>query len=98
MLLTQHQTEQGLLVAVCDDDVVGDTFEGDGARLTVEEGFYAEDAETVDADVVVEALSRAAIANIVGTEAVELAIEHEIVDEGAVLDLDGTRHAQLLRL
>lgn len=98
MLLTQHETEQGLLVAVCDTDIVGDTFESERATLTVDEAFYADNAQTADEDAVIEALSRADIANIVGTRAVTVAIEHEIIDEASVLDFDGTRHAQLLRL
>lgn len=98
MLLTEHDTEQGLLVAVCDTDIVGDTFESEHASLTVEEEFYADEADTVDEDTVVDALSRATIANIVGTRAVAVAVEHGIIEENAVLDLDGTQHAQLLRL
>lgn len=98
MLLTQHETEQGLLVAVCDPTVVGDTFENEQATLTVDAEFYADDAQTADEDAVIEALSRANIANIVGTRAVTIAIEHGIIDEASVLDFDETRHAQLLRL
>lgn len=98
MLLTQHDTDQGLLVAVCDTDIVGDTFENEQASLTVDAEFYADDAETVDEDAVIDALSRATIANIVGTRAVTVAVEHGIIDETTVLDFDGTRHAQLLRL
>lgn len=98
MLLTEHDTDQGLLVAVCDPDIVGDTFESGQVSLTVEEEFYAEEADTADEATVVDALSRANIANIVGTRAVAVAIEHGLIEESAVLDLDGTRHAQLLRM
>jgi hypothetical protein len=38
------------------------------------------------------------VANIVGTDAVALAVEHGFVDEESVLDLGETRHAQVLRL
>lgn len=97
MLLTERDTDQGLLVAVCDPDIVGDTFESGSVSLTVEEEFYADEATAVDEATVVEALSRATIANIVGTRAVEVAIEHGIIDENAVLDLGETQHAQMLR-
>lgn len=97
MLLNEHDTDQGLLVTVCDADIVGDTFENGDVSLTVEEDFYAEEADTADETTVVDALSRANIANIVGARAVEVAIEHEIIDETTVLDVGDTRHAQLLR-
>lgn len=98
MLLREHDTEQGMMVSVCDSEIVGETFENGDVSLTVEREFYADDADTVDEESVIAALSRASIANIVGTRAVTVAIENDIIDEGTVLDLDGTRHAQLLRL
>ncbi|RBI63493.1 DUF424 domain-containing protein [halophilic archaeon] len=96
MILRERETDEGLLVAVCDDDVLGETFENGDVSLTVTEEFYG--GERVDAAEVVDSLSRAAVANIVGTEAVALAIEEGFVDEANVLDLDATRHAQFLRL
>ncbi|WP_433626747.1 DUF424 domain-containing protein [Halomicrococcus sp. NG-SE-24] len=96
MILRERETEEGLLVAVCDDDVLGETFENGEVSLTVTEEFYG--GEQVDAAEVIDSLSRAAVANIVGTEAVALAIEEGFVDEANVLDLDATRHAQFLRM
>lgn len=96
MLVTERETPEGLLVAVCDQDVLGETFEEGEISLTVTEGFYG--GEEVDAEHVVESLARADVANIVGTRAVELAVEEGFVDEGRVLDVGETRHAQLLRL
>jgi hypothetical protein len=98
MILKERKTERGLLVSVCDEAVLGETFENGDVSLTVEEDFYAgESAEAVGEDAVVESLGRAAIANLVGTESVELAIEAGIVDAGQVLELEGTLHAQYLR-
>ncbi len=96
MLVNERETEQGLLVAVCDSDVLGETFEEGEFSLTVTEEFYGGDE--VDEGVVVDSLSRADIANIVGTRAVALAIEEGIVDEANVLEVGETRHAQLLRM
>jgi hypothetical protein len=99
MFLTERETGEGLLVSVCDADVVGRTFEDGAVSLTVERSFYAgEDSVVADDDDVVDALRRATTANIVGERAVGLAIEAGIVEEANVLDIDGTRHAQLLRL
>jgi hypothetical protein len=49
-----------------------------------------------DPEQVVDSLTRASVANIVGEEAVGVAIEAGLVDEDRVLHLDGTQHAQLL--
>lgn len=96
MILRERNTEEGLLVAVCDDDVLGETFENGDVSLTVTEEFYGGDV--VDESDVVESLSRAAVANIVGADAVALAVAEGFVDEANVLELDATRHAQFLRM
>ena len=96
MLVTERETPEGLLVAVCDQDVLGETFEEGEISLTVTEEFYS--GQEADAEQVIESLARADVANIVGTRAVELAVEEGFVDEGCVLDVGETRHAQLLRL
>jgi hypothetical protein len=94
LLLTRRETDEGLLVSVCDADVLGESFENGAVSLTVEEEFY--DGEEASEDEVVDSLARCTTANLVGTEAVGLAVEHGFVDEENVLDLEGTRHAQLL--
>ncbi|RKD93857.1 DUF424 domain-containing protein [Halopiger aswanensis] len=96
MIVNERQTEEGLLVAVCDSDVLGETFETDAVSLTVTEEFYGGDE--VDESAAVDSLARADIANIVGTRAVELAIEEGFIDEANVLEVGETRHAQLLRM
>ncbi len=96
MLLVEHDTPEGLLVAVCDEDALGETYTDGELSLTVTEEFYGGDP--ADEAAVVDALARAQVANIVGREAVGLAVEHGIVEEANVLEVDGTRHAQLVRL
>lgn len=96
MLVTERETEKGLLVAVCDRDILGETFEEGTFSLTVNEEFYG--GEETDEDGVIDSLERATIANIVGTRAVSLAIRAEIIDEANVLEIGTTKHAQLLRM
>ncbi len=96
MLVKERETEEGLLVAVCDSEILGETFEEGEVSLTVTEEFYG--GEEVDDGVVVDSLSRATIANIVGTDAVELAVREGFIDEANVLEVGSTRHAQLLRM
>ncbi|MFB6086215.1 MAG: DUF424 domain-containing protein [Halodesulfurarchaeum sp.] len=96
MILTERHTDRGLLITVCDPDVLGETFEEGSITLSVTEDFYGGDR--VETEAVIEALSRASIANLVGTETVELAIEEGFVEEGNVLEVEQTLHAQYLRL
>jgi len=94
LLLTERETEEGLLVAVCDADILGETFADGDLSLSVTEEFYG--GERAGAERVAESLARCDTANLVGTDAVSVAIEHGFVEEGNVLEIDGTPHAQLL--
>lgn len=96
MILTERETPEGVLVAVCDADVLGETFEEGAISLTVTEDFYG--TEEVDVEAVRDALVRADVANIVGTDAVDLAIEVGVVDEANVLEVGSTVHAQTVRM
>jgi hypothetical protein len=96
ILLSERETEEGLLVAVCDADLLGETFEDGRISLTVTEEFYG--GEAANEDAVIASLKRAKTANLVGEHAIEAAVEAGVIDPEAVLDVDGTRHAQLVRL
>ncbi len=94
LLLNERETPKGRLVSVCDADILGEHFENGDVSLTVEPEFY--DGDVAAEEAVVRSLANCTVANIVGTRAVSLAIEHGLIEEENVLELDGTRHAQLL--
>lgn len=96
MIVNERDTPKGLLVSVCDRDVLGETFVNGEVSLTVDPDFY--DGERVEADRVVESLAKAQVANLVGVEVVDLAIEHGFVDPAQVLEIEDTKHAQFLRM
>jgi hypothetical protein len=96
VIVNERETSEGRLVSVCDREVLGETFENGEIDFEVNEEFY--DGEPADEEEVVASLAGARVANIVGTDAVALAVEHGFVDEESVLDLGETRHAQVLRL
>ncbi|QAU13208.1 DUF424 domain-containing protein [Halorubrum sp. BOL3-1] len=99
MLLRERETAEGRLVSVCDPDCLGETFEDGPVTLTVSEEFYGgDDAVEATESEVIAGLRRAQVANIVGTEAVGVAVEAGLVDEETVLEFEETRHAQLLWL
>ncbi|CCQ35763.1 DUF424 family protein [Natronomonas moolapensis 8.8.11] len=96
MLLCERSTPEGLLVSVCDADILGETFEDGSLSLTVDPEFY--DGEAATESEVAASLASASVANLVGTETVGAAIEAGFVDEANVLELEGTLHAQYLRM
>jgi hypothetical protein len=95
-LVTERDTEKGLLVAVCDAEILGDTFANGDVSLTVNEGFY--DGDRAGEESVIASLRGAQVANVVGERAVAVAVEAGIIDADTVLEVGATQHAQLVRL
>jgi hypothetical protein len=96
MVLAERETERGLLVAACDRDVLGETYDNGDLEFTVNEEFYGGEAASPEA--VRESLAAANVGNLVGEAVVDLAIDAGFVDQANVLDLEDTVHAQFVRL
>lgn len=88
-----HRQGREVLVAVSDAGLVGREFREGNMRLRVTEAFYGTDG--ADALEVVRQLAACTIANLVGVDAVTLAIRHGYVHPDNVLDIDGVPHAQM---
>ncbi len=96
ILLKTYSTEQGVMAAVADEELLGTVHEEDDVRLDVSEDFYG--GEAVHAGAVAETLAEAAIANLVGQRAVEAGVASGEIDPSMVLDVDGVPHAQMVRM
>ncbi|MBO6083741.1 MAG: DUF424 family protein [Candidatus Methanomethylophilaceae archaeon] len=90
-----HRGPNGSVLAVCDESILGMTFSEGKISLHVSEGFYGGDS--VSEEIMVEHFNRASSINIVGNEAVSVAIREGFVDADKILVIDGVRHAQVLR-
>jgi hypothetical protein len=99
MLLRERETPKGTLVTVCDIGCIGETYREGDISLEITEEFYGgTEASKVDHETVVQALAHASVANLVGEEAVGVAVEAGLIEENRVLEVDGTRHAQIITL
>lgn len=91
-----HPTETETLLAACDEEILGETFKGNGMRITVSEGFYK--GELVPEEAFIEHMKNATIMNLVGERTIALAIENGHVSEGCVLEIGDVKHAQVVKL
>ena len=91
-----HKGQDDTILAACDEDILGQTFRGDGMRITVSERFYRD--ETVSEETFIEFMEKVTIMNLVGERVIALAIEKGYVSEDNVLDIGGVKHAQVVKL
>ncbi len=91
-----YKDAKGVLVAVCDWDVIGQTFRQGKLKLEVKSEFYkGSPAAIPDA---IQAVNTADVANLVGEKIVEAAIREGLVDSAAVVRISGIPHVQIVKL
>lgn len=84
------------VLACCDEDILGETFEEGELHLHVSENFY--NGEKVDKKGLTKLLSGVSSANIVGVNAVEYLVDTGVIKEEGTITVAGIKHAQIYRL
>jgi hypothetical protein len=94
MRVYRHRGE--VVLAACDKHLIGRTMREGQVKLDVCASFY--EGEDADAEMLLNRIRNASIANLVGEETVGVALENELVDEGCVMRVEGVPHVQLVRM
>jgi len=84
-----------IMVAVCDTELIGKSFEGGGLLLKISESFY-KGKESTEREVV-DSLKHATIANLVGERAIKCALDNDFIEEANVISVNGVPHAQMVK-
>jgi hypothetical protein len=84
------------LVAVCDSDLLGETFRQGKLKLKVKADFYR--GSEVSVAEALHAVDEADIVNLVGKQIVEAAIKEGYADPSAIIHIAGIPHVQIVRL
>ncbi|WP_297520652.1 DUF424 domain-containing protein [Thermococcus sp.] len=91
-----YRVQGEVLLAACDEELLGKTFREGELKLEVKERFYK--GELMEENELENLLEEATIANLTGERCVSKAIELGYVDENRVLYIEGVPHAQMARL
>ena len=94
MYLKIHQSPQGKVIAVCDQELLGKTLQGDSFEFEVSASFYG--GKEIGEDELKLCFTRAGSLNLVGRKTIECAIACGAVDPAAVCDIGGIPHAMVL--
>jgi len=91
-----YRVQGEVLLAACDEELLGKTFREGEIKLEVKERFYR--GELVEEDMLEGLLEEATIANLTGERCVSKAIELGYVHPERVLRVQGVPHAQMARM
>lgn len=91
-----YRSGREVVLAACDEELVGREFRDGKLRLQVSEAFYGTE-RIAPSDLLVQ-LRACTIANLVGERVVGLAVERGYVSERNVLWIGGVPHAQMATL
>ncbi|NLU45526.1 MAG: DUF424 family protein [Euryarchaeota archaeon] len=91
-----HVHENDRILAACDEDILGMTFRGGGARITVSERFYC--GESVSEETFLERTRSASVINMVGNAVIGVAVREGLVSADCVMDIGGVKHAQVVMM
>ncbi len=91
-----YRVQGEVLLAACDEELLGKTFREGELKLEVKERFYK--GELVEEAKLGELLEEATIANLTGERCVTKAIELGYVNPERVLRIEGVPHAQMAKL
>ena len=94
MIYIKIHKGRNILVAVCDEDLVGKEFHEGKLYLKISESFYKGELKT-EAEVK-HILFRYSYLNIVGKRSIALALELGIITQRAILFIQGVPHAQTI--
>jgi len=91
-----HHHGKDIVVAVCDEDLLGKTFTDGPLKIEVSERFYG--GEKVKVEEAMRIAKRATIANFLGKNSVKYAIKSKIIHKDAVIEVASIPHAQMIKI
>ena len=92
--LNQIRHQDGYIIAICDEEILGKRFEEGERQIHVTENFYK--GELVSLEEGLQALERATIANIVGERIVTEALKAQIIHKHGIIRIQNIPHAQIV--
>lgn len=95
IVMKVHRTGGGLLVAACDEELLGREIKIGMGRQLISSSFYG--STRVELPALLQNLREASIANLLGERAVRHAVEAGIVTEEATGFLGDVPHAEFVR-
>lgn len=96
MYLKIYKNGEHVLVAACDEEVLGKTLKHGNTVVEISRAFY--EGEYVSDEQLQKALEEATTANLFGEKTIKCAIKRGLIDPDSVIIIDNVPHAQIFRV
>lgn len=96
MYLKIYKNGEHVLVAACDEEVLGKTLKHGNTTVDINRAFY--EGELVSEEELEKALEEATTANLFGEKTIRCAIKCRLIDPDSVIVIDCVPHAQVFRV
>lgn len=91
---TEREGEK--VLAVADEDLVGETLSEGDIDFVIARSFYG--GEEIDREALENLASESTIINAVGKKTVSILVENNFIDEERVIEIEDVPHAQMVRI
>lgn len=91
-----HHSGKDVVVAVCDEELLGKTFTEGAVKIEVSEKFYG--GEKMNIKEAMKIAKKATIANFLGKNSVKYAIKSKLIHKDSVIIIASIPHAQLVKI
>lgn len=94
MYVNIKDSENGIIVAVCDEELIGKVFSDGEKQLDLTSGFY--EGQQKSEQEICDLMRNAYILNLVGEKACQLAKNEGLLEDKEIMTVKNVPHAQIL--
>lgn len=91
-----YRTRYEIVLAICDENLLGKTINRKGTDIEISKGFYGE--KKIDEAVAARLMQKSTIGNLFGKDIVALAKKGGFITKENIILIDGIPHAQFVKL
>ncbi|MFH1053425.1 MAG: DUF424 family protein [Candidatus Woesearchaeota archaeon] len=95
ILVKKHVSNHRMILAVCDESLLGKIFSDKGMQIDLTGSFY--NGKKVDEKNLIELMAQAQIINIVGKESMDVGIKAGVVEKKSIIMVKSIPHAQCVK-
>ena len=96
MYIKLHKLHERVIIAICDDNLLGKKFEEKDHLLEIPERFFK--GEKKSREEIITLIKKAHIINLVGKESVQFGIQNQLIDKNNIKTIKNIPHAQAILL